>query len=130
MALVGGRYHLFYGAGWWESDGAAIGYANCAGPLGGCTKAPPPAAWMATDATKARPAGPTRFSPDGGATWPVAYHAWSRAGSATPLAAGAPSGSTASTSRQECPWSSSGASAACPTAGGGTFAGRTAVVAE
>lgn len=76
MALVGGRYHLFYGAGWWESDGAAIGYANCTGPLDGCTKATPPAAWMATDATKAGAAGPTRFSPDGGATWPVAYPAW------------------------------------------------------
>ena len=76
MALVGGRHYLFYGAGWWESDRAAIGYATCTGPLTGCTKPTPPASWMATDATKAGPAGPTLFSPDGGATWRVAYHAW------------------------------------------------------
>lgn len=76
MALVGGKHHLFYGAGWWESDRAAIGHATCTGPLGGCTKRTPAASWMATDATKAGPAGPTLFSPDGGASWRVAYHAW------------------------------------------------------
>ncbi len=76
MALVNGKHHLFYGAGWWESDRAAIGYATCPGPMGGCTKRMPPAAWMATDVAKAGPAGPMLFSPDGGATWRVAYHAW------------------------------------------------------
>ena len=76
MALVGGTHHLLYGAGWWESDGAAIGYATCTGPLGGCTKRTPPAAWMTGDASKAGPAGPTLFSPDGGGSWRIAYHAW------------------------------------------------------
>jgi len=76
MALVGGKHYLFYGAGWWESDKAAIGYATCTSPMGGCTKRTPPAAWMAADRTKAGPAGPTLFSPDGGSSWRVAYHAW------------------------------------------------------
>ena len=76
MALAGGKHYLFYGAGWWESNNAAIGYATCTGPLGGCTKRTPAAAWMASDVTKAGPAGPTLFSPDDGRSWRVAYHAW------------------------------------------------------
>ena len=76
MALVGGTHHLLYGGGWWESDKSAIGHAVCTGPLGGCTKKTTSAPWMATDLTKAGPAGPSLFSPDGGSTWRVAYHAW------------------------------------------------------
>ena len=35
-----GEHFLFYGAGWWESPTAGVGYARCAGPMGPCTDAP------------------------------------------------------------------------------------------
>lgn len=76
MALVAGGHHLFYGAGWWESAEAGIGYAVCTGPLGGCAKRTTTAPWLGNDLTKAGPAGPTLFTPDGGASWRLAYHAW------------------------------------------------------
>lgn len=76
MGLIGGIHHLFYGAGWWESAESGVGHAVCTGPLGPCTNRTVTAAWMAGDATKAGPAGPTLFSTDAGATWRIAYHAW------------------------------------------------------
>ncbi len=104
MALVNGKHHLFYGAGWWESDRAAIGYATCPGPMGGCTKRMPPAAWMATDVAKAGPAGPMLFSPDGGATWRVAYHAWKPGQVGYAIGGAGPRGSTPSTSPPAPRW--------------------------
>lgn len=75
MVHVGGRFFLFYGAGSYASDKAAVGYATCTGPLGGCTKVTTKQGWLRSDAQRSGPAGPSFFQRPGGG-WLVAYHAW------------------------------------------------------
>lgn len=75
MVAVGATWYLFYGAGDWDTQNAAIGYATCASPLGPCIKATTTGPWLATRANRAGPSGPAVFSDATGATW-IAYHAW------------------------------------------------------
>ena len=46
MVLEGGRYLLFYSGGSWGNSSYGIGYAECAGVLGPCTKVTTAAPWM------------------------------------------------------------------------------------
>jgi beta-xylosidase len=75
MVAAGGAYYLFYGAGAWDSGGAAIGYARCTSPLGPCVNASVTGPWMASHGTAVGPSGPAVFSDVGGSTR-LAYHAW------------------------------------------------------
>ncbi|MGH9164604.1 MAG: glycoside hydrolase family 43 protein [Acidimicrobiales bacterium] len=75
MVAADGRYYLFYGANWWESAGAGIGYALCETALGPCTKMATDAAWLGSSAVAAGPAGPQVFR-DASGTLFLAYHAW------------------------------------------------------
>lgn len=46
MALIGGKYYLFYSGNLWRTANYAIGYAECAGPRGPCTKKSPKTPWL------------------------------------------------------------------------------------
>ena len=75
MVKHDGRYHLFYGANWWESPTAGIGHAVCDSPLGGCRKKTTKRPWLGSSAARVGPAGPAVFTgPDGALR--LAYHAW------------------------------------------------------
>ena len=75
MVKHGGRYYLFYGANWWESPTAGIGYAVCDSPLGRCRKKTTKGPWLASRASVAGPAGPAVFTDADGALR-IAYHGW------------------------------------------------------
>jgi beta-xylosidase len=75
MALDAGRYYLFYGANAWNTAAAAIGYAQCAGPLGPCLDRSQAAPWVASEQRFVGPSGPHVFRDADGALR-VAYHAW------------------------------------------------------
>lgn len=75
MVHTADGYHLFYGAGWWESATASIGHATCAGPLGACTKPAARAPWLTGHGPATGPAGPAVARADDG-TLLFAYHAW------------------------------------------------------
>jgi hypothetical protein len=75
MVQAGSQHYLFYGAGWWESDKAAVGYATCSGPMGPCTKVTTKQGWLRSDTSHAGPAGPSLFQRPGGG-WAVAHHGW------------------------------------------------------
>ena len=75
MVLAGGVYYLFYGAGDWSSSSAAMGYATCSSPLGGCRNASTASPWMASHGAALGPSGPSFFVGRDGVTR-VAYHAW------------------------------------------------------
>jgi hypothetical protein len=69
-----GSHHLFYGGGHYATEGAAVGYATCAGPLGPCTKATLDRGWLRADAQRVGPAGAAFFQRNG--AWLVGYHGW------------------------------------------------------
>jgi beta-xylosidase len=75
MVAAGGLYYLFYGAGAWDSAGAAIGYARCLSPLGPCVNASVSGPWMASHGKAIGPSGPEVFIDATGAPR-LAYHAW------------------------------------------------------
>ncbi len=78
MVAVGGRYYLFYGANHWDTPGAAIGYAVCAGPLGPCANRSVGHAWFSGQGPIVGPSGPDPFvGPDGSVR--LAFHAWATA---------------------------------------------------
>ena len=77
MVVAGGRYYLFYGANRWNSSRAAIGYANCGGPLGPCSDASLAGPWMSSHGTAVGPSGPAVFTDSTGTH--LAYHAWTGA---------------------------------------------------
>ena len=80
-----GRYHLFYSANWWESDGYGVGYAVGDSVLGPYRKVTTRKAWFGSDSVVAGPGGQELFTgPDGG--WRMAYHGW------TPGQVGYPNG--------------------------------------
>ena len=78
MIARNGLYYLFYGAGDWNSAGAAIGYARCATPLGPCLNASGTGPWMGSRGLAVGPSGPVVFV-DGTGSTRIAYHAWSGA---------------------------------------------------
>ena len=75
MVRIDGTYYLFYGANWWESASAAIGYATCRSPLGRCTKVTKTGPWLASRGDAVGPGGPALFA-DGAGGVRMAYHAW------------------------------------------------------
>ena len=78
MVLKGGTYFLFYGAGAWDSAGAAIGYARCTSPSGPCVNASVNGPWMGSHGAAVGPSGPAVFTDAAGYTR-IAYHAWTGA---------------------------------------------------
>ena len=75
-----GSYDLFYGAGWWDTTSAGIGYAVCPSPLSACSNRSTFGPWMGTNPaiTKNGPAGPNIFTGADGQIR-IAYHAWGAA---------------------------------------------------
>jgi hypothetical protein len=74
MVEASGAYVLFYSGGDWDSAGYGVGYADCAGPFGPCTK-PLGAPILHSDAYRLGPGGESLFEdPEG--NWWMAYHAW------------------------------------------------------
>ncbi|MGD0379426.1 MAG: family 43 glycosylhydrolase [Acidimicrobiales bacterium] len=74
MVEAAGSYVLFYSGGLWNSAGYGVGYADCAGPFGPCTK-PAGAPILHSDATRLGPGGESLFQ-DSSGNWWMAYHAW------------------------------------------------------
>ncbi|HVA04148.1 MAG TPA: glycoside hydrolase family 43 protein [Acidimicrobiales bacterium] len=74
MVDVAGAYVLFYSGGAWNSPGYGVGYAECAGPFGPCTK-PTGAPILHSDAARLGPGGESLFQDPAGNWW-MAYHAW------------------------------------------------------
>jgi hypothetical protein len=74
MVDAAGSYVLFYSGGAWNSAGYGVGYADCAGPLGPCTK-PGDAPILHSDAARLGPGGESLFQDPQGNWW-MAYHAW------------------------------------------------------
>ena len=58
----------------WNSAGYGVGYADCAGPFGPCTK-PTGAPILHSDAARLGPGGESLFQDPSGNWW-MAYHAW------------------------------------------------------
>jgi hypothetical protein len=76
MVVVHGRYHLFYSGNWWETAGAAIGYATGPTALGPFRKVTRKGPWLASTGSAVGPAGQELFTDlDGGMR--MAFHAWS-----------------------------------------------------
>ncbi len=74
MVEVSGTYVLFYSGGIWNSPGYGVGYADCAGPFGPCTK-PTGAPILHSDAARLGPGGASLFQDPAG-DWFMAYGAW------------------------------------------------------
>ncbi len=74
MVDASGSYVLFYSGGAWNSPGYGVGYADCAGPFGPCTK-PKGAPILHSDAARLGPGGESLFQDPSGRWW-MAYHAW------------------------------------------------------
>ncbi len=74
MVNASGAYVLFYSGGAWNSAGYGVGYADCAGPFGPCTK-PVGAPILHSDAHRLGPGGESLFQ-DASGHWWMAYHAW------------------------------------------------------
>lgn len=70
---AGGRLFLAYSANRWQTGRYAMGLAECAGPLGPCTKQRSP--WVTSNARAAGPGGGELFRAADG-TLRLAYHAW------------------------------------------------------
>ena len=75
MVEAGGRYYLFYGASWWESADAGIGYAVCTSPRSGSRKQSTSGPWLGSSAVVSGPAGPSFFTGTDGKLR-IAYHGW------------------------------------------------------
>ena len=78
MVAQGGMYFLFYGANFWNTANASIGYATCTSPLGPCLNLSLLGPWMASHGAAVGPSGPDVFRDASGATR-LAYHAWTGA---------------------------------------------------
>ncbi|HEY7946422.1 MAG TPA: family 43 glycosylhydrolase, partial [Acidimicrobiales bacterium] len=74
MVDAAGSYVLFYSGGVWNGAGYGVGYADCAGPFGPCTK-PTGAPILHSDAVRLGPGGQSLFQDPAGNWW-MAYHAW------------------------------------------------------
>jgi hypothetical protein len=74
MVDASGSYVLFYSGGTWNGPGYGVGYADCAGPFGPCTK-PTGAPILHSDAARLGPGGESLFQ-DASGNWSMAYHAW------------------------------------------------------
>jgi len=74
MVEASGTYVLFYSGGAWNGAGYGVAYADCAGPLGPCTK-PTDAPILHSDAARLGPGGESLFQ-DASGNWWMAYHAW------------------------------------------------------
>ncbi|HEY5023983.1 MAG TPA: glycoside hydrolase family 43 protein [Acidimicrobiales bacterium] len=74
MVEASGSYVLFYSGGQWNSAGYGVGYADCAGPFGPCTK-PTGAPIVHSDTSRLGPGGASLFQ-DASGNWWMAYHAW------------------------------------------------------
>jgi len=75
MVRIGGRYHLFYSADWWESPSYSIGYAIGRSPLGPFTKVTTRRPWLGSSSRATGPGGQEFFTDLNGVLH-VAYHAW------------------------------------------------------
>lgn len=74
MVQYGGRYFLLYSANQWWTDRYAVGYAECAGPLGPCGK-PQDRPLLGNVGDKVGPGGPAPFV-DAAGRLRMAYHYW------------------------------------------------------
>ena len=74
MVETSGSYVLFYSGGDWNSAGYGVGYADCAGPFGPCTK-PISAPIVHSDAARLGPGSASLFQDPSGNWW-MAYDAW------------------------------------------------------
>jgi hypothetical protein len=74
MVNASGSYVLFYSGGAWNGAGYGVGYADCAGPFGPCTK-PSSAPILHSDAARLGPGGQSLVQ-DAAGNWWMAYHAW------------------------------------------------------
>jgi beta-xylosidase len=70
------RYYLFYSGNWWESSGYGVGYAECATPMGPCTKMTLAGPLVKSTGATLGPGGQEFFTDPNGKLW-MAYHAWS-----------------------------------------------------
>ena len=59
-----GRYDLFYSGNYFASRNYAIGYAECSGPLTGCTNQSTSAAWFSTPTPSGSPSSTTACYPN------------------------------------------------------------------
>jgi beta-xylosidase len=74
MVASGGQVVLFYSANNWTTTDYAVGFADCAGPLGPCTEGSPQPL-LATQPDFSGPGGPSVFADAQGSLW-LAFHAW------------------------------------------------------
>jgi hypothetical protein len=75
MVRWNGRLFLFYSAGNWQSASYAIGYAECASPVGPCTKATQGGPLLASNGNRLGPGGPAPFV-DASGRLMLGYHYW------------------------------------------------------
>lgn len=69
-----GRLSLFYSGGAWDTRAYGVGWAECASPLGPCTK-PFDRPLLGSAGTTAGPGGQEFFVDSKGGPW-IAFHAW------------------------------------------------------
>jgi hypothetical protein len=74
MVNASGSYVLFYSGGAWNGAGYGVGYSDCAGPFGPCTK-PKSAPILHSDPARLGPGGQSLFQ-DASGNWWMAYDAW------------------------------------------------------
>jgi hypothetical protein len=74
MVYASGAYVLFYSGGLWNGSGYGIGYADCRGPFGPCTK-PSGGPILHSDQFRLGPGGESLVQDPSGNWW-MAYHAW------------------------------------------------------
>jgi hypothetical protein len=86
MALVGGHHVLFYSGGLWDGAGYGVGYTECQGPLGPCSK-PLDGPLVHSDRYRLGPGGESVFSDTAGNVY-MAYAAWDGPTSTYSYAAG------------------------------------------
>jgi beta-xylosidase len=75
MVVHDGQYTLFYSANEYETAKYAVGYAQCAGPAGPCTKVTKDAPLLKSSGTQLGPGGQEFFTDPRGEWW-MAFHAW------------------------------------------------------
>jgi len=74
MVGTAGAYVLFYSGGLWNGSGYGVGFADCAGPFGPCTK-PRSSPIVHSDSARLGPGGESLFQDPSGNWW-MAYAAW------------------------------------------------------
>src|ERR1700712_457623 len=72
------KYDLFYSGNSWETAKYAVGYAECTGPLTGCTEVTKSGPWYSANVAGTGPNGPggQGFFTDSAGQLQMAYHAW------------------------------------------------------